>query len=337
MRFALAIVLPLSLLACGVEGEPGLLDPAQFDEANPALGRGVAEYDATLAVSSSSTSDLFTFLSGWSCNTSGALHYSEVERDHEGKARRISHEQSHGMGFFGTANVHMPFTQNLEHSSPIVTTTVTHRCSRNVQVTCPADSESDVCYDTESFSIDWDCEIRDLPSSPGQSVTQRCESRSSFWGFLSQFSWAPLFRDLDIRSTVTFKNARTQFDYNNCNASNGKPFYLRLSQGVGGHWFEDDFILFLEIDGEPVLQTPSTTGLYSVALAYCPNGDKDEIDINLSAIEDDLWWDDEYAAAPGSANLPVGRGAVRQVTLNREGLFGTSSSTVLVEVFGDEG
>jgi len=336
MKTLALVLIPVSLLACAADEAPGVLDPGQFDEANPALGRGVAEFDATLNVSSSSTSDLITYLSGWTCNTTGGLRYSEVERDHEGQAQRISHEQSHGMGFFGTANVHMPFTQNLDHSSPIVSTTVTHRCSRNIEVTCPPDSKSDVCYDTESFSIDWNCEIRDLPTSPGASVTQRCESRSSFWGFLNQFSWAPVLRDLDIRSTVTFKSARTQFDYNNCNASNGKPFYLRLSQGVGGQWFEDDFILFLEIDGEPVLQTPSLSGLYSIAVAYCPADDKEEIKINLSAIEDDLWWDDEYAAAPGSANIPVGRGEVRQVTLNRDGLFGTFSSNVLVEVFGDE-
>ena len=337
---AIGLLIPLSLLGCAVDEGTELLDTEQFDEANPALGRGVAEYQARLNVSSSSTNDIFTALSGWHCNTTAGLNYSEVQRDHKGQSTRVSHEQSSSLGWFGSANVRMPFTRNLDHQSPVVKSTVRHQCSREVEVTCPPNPDSDnsfeTCYETESFSINWDCEQGQLPDSPGASITQRCESRSSFWGFLSQFSWAPAFRDLEIESTVTFVNARTTFDYDNCNASNGEPFYLRLSQGIGGQWFEDDFILYVEIDGEELVQTPSDSGLYSLAIAYCPPEDKDSITVNLSAIEDDLIWDDEYTAEPGSRNIEVARGEVRQVQLSRDYLVSTGSSTVLLEAFGSD-
>jgi hypothetical protein len=323
-------LLSVLLISCAAdEGPESLEDSDRYDEANPAFGRGVAEYRATLRVSSTPTNTILTALTDWSCATTGSLRYSEVQRDHNGNPTKVSHEQATGFGWFNVGDVAMPFTRNLDNDHPTVEVTVEHLCSRTVQESCPTSEDPNkTCLKSESFSIYWDCEPG-LPSEPGQATTQQCESRSTFWGFLRGFSWAPFFQDLQVDSTVTLISTRTQFDYNNCTADNGAPFYLRLSQGVGGHFGEDDFVLNVDIDGQSIMRTPSTSGLYSLSLAYCPPEDQEAITVELSAVEEDLIWDDEYRAA----TVTMEPGQIHQAKLHREHVFGAKSSTVLIELF----
>ncbi|MBT8495771.1 MAG: hypothetical protein KJO07_22180 [Deltaproteobacteria bacterium] len=326
-------------MGCDVEADPEPVqweDEGLFDEANPAYGRGAAEYEATLSVSSEPTNTILTAMTGWVCSTTASMQYSEVQLDHQGRPKRLSHEQDSSFGWYDVADVKMPFTRNLDNRDPELDVSVTHTCSRTKLEACPTESDPNAqCPKTESFVIGWDCE-QPLPGRQGEILTRQCERRSSFWPFIDGFSWAPFFRDLEIESSVELINNRSSFDYDNCTASNGKPFYLRLSQGVGGNWGEDDFVLTVEIDGKPEVVTPSKSGLYSLAIAYCPPDDRDTITVNLSAVEDDLFWDDEYTADPGSTDMVIGRGETRRATLSRGGLFGSSSNIVLLESFSAE-
>lgn len=332
MSRMLALITLLGISGCAIDNRSLPENFELYDEALPSNGRGAIEYQGTLETSSSDINDLFFLANGWICTTMGSLRYSEVQLDHRGNAKRLVQDGSSALGLFGDSTTTLRMTRNLNRSSPRLKMSVHHGCSKTTYVPCPTKEDpKKLCPETESFSILWNCAMSDLPAGPNDVVTQKCESSTGLLGLplILGVSWEAFLANVEVHASIKYVSDRFLFDYNDCTADSGEPFYLHISQGVGGHVGENDFVLTVSIDGKPITQFPSRSGLYTLALAYCPPDDRETIEVNLTAIEDDVLWDDHYLPREGS--VVVSRGESHEFKLYRKGWFSTSENIVRVE------
>lgn len=182
--------------------------------------------------------------------------------------------------------------------------------------------------ETETASIDWKCRpLAQFPTEPGTTrglndfcaMSYKMNGHNADDGARSKAAFKPYFEGKKIRVQLWAEKYDEQYAYSNCS---GHPAHMRIitiTQGVGGHVGENDFKFNVMINGEKA-EIPSADGLINADLAYCdPSGRASPVTVGISAVEEDLLFNDEYVPS-GVAHLDPStpQTANKTLTLTRQ-------------------
>jgi hypothetical protein len=273
----------------------------------------IGNYDIAVDIRSNQGLDIGMALGGWDCHTSSNVTFTERLPDHKGRMKDIPREISSKWNghMFDQSNKHnFPVERNMARADDKLNVRVSQSCRKEISeiayrdVYCKRANGTEYICDEEayettrtlSFYKHWKCEFKnDLPTQVGSAKAHYCQPDGNESFGLDGDLERMLLQHLSQKEIIVkarLNDVKEKYVADFCDRSNVKnKMVIQLSQGVGGHMGEDDFIVKAKIDDKQV-DIPLTSGILDHEIAYCP--DRDDVRINISAVEDDMVWDDEY-------------------------------------------
>jgi len=306
MRSTLVVLVALALTSCKSKTGTNNLSAIEFRDAK--------FYQLKISASDQNNNrmrDIVNALNDWRCNSTLYSTYEEVVRDFRGKEKRLPKTSNSSYSFNPLVFGQQPGQLNIKIDNlsldPKVGIEIVQRCSRDtIEMQQVYDShenkwEVQPKQVTETMRLTWACniDVEQLKQSAKNTVKQSAkntvkkfdctaEYQPSMYnlGFLTAIIQDPIY--IKIEASLTSESRNLSFD--NCSTAPHNPFLIRLEQGVGGWWGENDFVFTVNLDGQDLVKFNSESGLISEDILYCPSHDKDTVSMKVSVIEDDLFF-----------------------------------------------
>lgn len=293
--------------------------------------------------------DLANAVGGWKCHASSSVKFTERLPDNQGRMKDVPRAYSHDFSAYRSDTKNeLQIEKNMSRSDENLGVSLSQTCSREEpvvafrEVCTPSTDGTNYCYqepytttETKTVHMSWDCDFRnDLPTRPGQTASRVCHPKdNSFAGYLDlERIFMKALNGKEIRVDARLDRVEEQYFRNFCGPTDKNKVVLQLSQGLGGHSGEDDFVLRGKIDGKHEFELPSKSGIIDEEIAYCGGGD--QIKVDLEGKELDLFWDDEYVPVNSLALSRSGASSVGQVNMKRKSYTGATDRdhAVVVQV-----
>lgn len=311
-----------------------------------AEAKRVGHYNVNVDVDSINNSDFQQYLFGWNCRTSSGVRFMEQLPDHKGRLKDVQRTYSSDSNFGSQTNHELKIEKNLDRTGDRLDVDVSQTCSKDFpaiayrQVGCKTDKNGNVygcrreayeTTETKTIRMNWECDFPSrLPERKGEFSRQACVAKDRSFGDLHELE-AQFLRLLNRKKIfVTAKLDRVEetFRESFCSANDPNRVVINLSQGLDGHAGEDDFAVRVKIDGKHTLEIPTESGLLDDDIVVCGAGDT--IKVEISGVEKDLIWDDEYvpkktlylsrSGADAQGTVPMSRKSYTGATDREQGI-----------------
>jgi len=257
--------------------------------------------------------EIATYLAGWTCSAASTVNYQEKLADHTGEYKfvdRISKNQ-YLFSFLNRPEVKMNFRKDMSVTSKVIAQ-ISESCTRTVveekeRLVCATGNIN--CHmekyeenKTETMYLDWNCSFKTFPKNEREVVKTTCTADPfSVNSALYKEVLAAAFAKKKISASMTLKKRYESFAVDLCKGKNlEKRKVIKLTQGIDGLWLENDFVVMVKIAGmKKTIQLKKDNGVFNDEIAICRDED---IKLTVSAIEEDLIWDDIYSCSDGSCD-----------------------------------
>ncbi len=298
------------------------------------LASEVGSFDVHVFATGTLNNSISNAFAGWECSSSSRISYQEKLPDHRGGLEYVNRDSAviNGRSVFENPSVKMEFKKDMNESSRIVAK-ITESCSKTVY-----NYNTDLS-EVKTKSMTWACTFNEFPNQIGSITRSSCaaETRSQR---SSDYNVTPdpfeilineLERNMDASRNSTFRAElklvakEEEFVANLCQGSDlSKRKIIKITQGLDSFSGEDDFVISINIRGLPQpIKLYRKSGILNEEIAICTD---ENINISVSALEQDIIWDDIYNCLDGdssSVNLSLRTpGANTQyLRFNRPGLW----------------
>lgn len=293
--------------------------------------------------------EFLSHLSGWSCSSSIGSTFSSVQLDSKGLEKRITRDRDWDYNFStlyqGQPSLRMDFEHNIDNKSPSISISMSERCEKQyveyewVDVTDPSTGKTTQEYQavtkTKSIHKSWNCSLSEsmLPTREGGVREGVCSTGSySYHDFDLDSILLSQLKEKTIHFALKYNGSQESFIELNqaaqvANEEGADRFIFNVSQGLSGGTLEDDFSIFMKVDGV-THEFKTKNGLINEDfVAYVPKG-QNHLNIEFSGVEADLFSDDIYNAM-SSIKLYKNSKSDRIVTLTSRGLLAEGDRSMI--------
>jgi hypothetical protein len=315
-----------------------------------AEAKRVGHYDVEVDVDSIQNSDLQQYLMGWNCNTNSRVRFMEQIPDHKGRMKEVQREYSSDYSMNSRTQHEMKIEKNLDRTGDRLDVDVSQTCSKDFpvvayrEVDCKTDRNGKTygCrrepYETtksKMIRMNWECNFVDkLPNRKGDFSRQVCEPKNRSVGDLndSETRYVEAMNQKKIFVKAKLKNIEETYRESFCSGNDPNRVVINLSGGLGGHGGENDFVVKVKIEDSYDLEIPTKSGLIDDDIVVCGAGD--EIKVEISGVEQDLFFDDEYIPKKTLFLSRSGADSQGSVPLSRKSYTGSTDRdhSILVRV-----
>lgn len=299
---------------------------------------------------------------GWSCHSYQSMHFVGGDRvDARGNAseQRRAESGPSGYSLLSGNGTQMNFSAEMEavdRGRPAYLE-VTQRCTKTeLTLQTYYDYEEEemrtrFVQNEASQSVTYRCGFPNLPARRGQKVKVACSSgdpnehrgTNNLYGFPTWspgFTWSqigsgPLFHlaNIPVDAEVSLDAMQETYTKEICSGTGKKRVVVRLTQGLEGRMGENDFEYTVSIDGGSPFVVKKSDGILHDDILVCT--DKENVDVKVTAIEKDLFFNDKYEAdGADTVTLPLtGRVNDAMLHMKRKRMFKTTKHDVKVTVF----
>lgn len=301
----------------------------------------------------------------WNCKATANFELYNFQKDHTGQMKMIvlSNEKKYfpslsnkrGKKKNDTTNLSTDFVINNANDNG-QNITINETCSKTESVltecsTTTTDSNNNTvtnyypCYkdETTTRNQDWSCQIGTFPKE-NESLTYYCNLDGQKGLLETEHGIMDYLQSKRIKAQISYQSSQEKVENINCNGNEAPEdrHIISFSQGVGGHWGEDDFAFDIIINDSEKLSLPiSATGLMELDVAYCSSHrdnesrDNETIKVAIDATEKDLISDDHYIPQ-NVLELPLKVNSKGELLFKRKNIFRQFSkkydSAILVKV-----
>jgi hypothetical protein len=267
-------------------------------------------------------------LYNWNCSASTRVELSETLRNHKGQWKQVPRqvESNYSMSLFESPSLRSRFEQKLDAMNPVLTVNVMENCTRSyTETTQDASGKNVETPKTDSLTLTWACKADMRASAVNRTLPLDCPTKPSFFTASAAGLLLAAAKQKQIIGGVRLVNVRETYEADLCGNPNARDVrVLNITQGVGGHIGEDDFAFHLKINGR-ALTLRQGSGILDADILVCG---ANQLEIQASAEEEDLIWNDQYSATNGTLVLeksgPASQGNVK---LERKSFLGMVDRT----------
>ncbi len=275
--------------------------------------------------------DFISALQGWSCSAYTEINFFETLRDHHGQLKQFKRESKSKSSYslFEIPNIKTQMSRKIDAVNPQFSVEVGEYCSRTTYETvqdCTTDAKgnrsctSRIQPKFESAYLSWDCKGESNPTSVRQSVQLVCPTVPMMIG---DYNWntalLTLGKQKRITGTITLTKVQEVYNADLCRNRLAKDAQvLSITQGVAGHYGENDFVINVNVNNQKV-QIKQGSGILDYEVLVCGQS---SYKVEASAIEDDLFFDDVYQAQGSGLNLDGLRSRSGFINLKRKSWTG---------------
>lgn len=291
--------------------------------------------------------DMIASIDGWTCSSSINSTFSSVQLDSKGLAKRITRDNSWGHRYDnfwqGQPSLRMNFEHNANNTNPAISISMTERCQKTeyeYQLVTKYDDEGNSYQEMERVEIvksihkSWSCNLPEniFPQRNGGVHEGICNtSSSSYHDFDLNSMLLSRLKEKVIHFALKYNGAQESFINLNTPehiaGGDAERFVFNVSQGLSGGAFENDFSIFMKVNGQTKEIQTSNGLLNEDFVMYVPKGD-DHVSIEFSGVEADLFSDDQYNAM-SSIKLYKNSKSDRIVTLTSDGMIGEGDRSMI--------
>ena len=237
------------------------------------------------------------YVSDLECYNTLKLEYLEEQINAKGVNTHISEGSRKNLNWFaiGSLNESLYIKRNLMNSG--------HTVRIELKLDCH-DKSSHKKDDSLATSIGkslfvgfkafFNCEFGpdQFPKNPGEKTAWTCESKKTYGmkiptlkSFLLSY-----FEKFDFEIEMNYLSQNRLWDFTNCpeDAPFDLPFYLHVTQGLADKSNENRFNMSMRLDNQrfpKLAMLSSKTGLYTLAIAYCPKHKNQHITVGFEGRE----------------------------------------------------
>lgn len=258
---------------------------------------------------------------GWTCDSWVTAQFTELMKNPDRNEERVIQDAKSQFQFYskivgfdqGYDAARLSFSRDTILRSPMLEVELEERCQKQeTEMTYKSVYNfSEDKYENEWVSetvtktkyIKYNCEFPDAFNiEKGATKKLHCRANRSehgSWNYSNSY-WRPFLRQQVEFDVILTNVGETEHVFaSNC-AENDDPkaILFRLEQGVKKWPGENDFIFTVQFDDDYKVQIPSSRGFISEDILYCPK--RESINVSLSAIEDDVFFDDHYELSDNS-------------------------------------
>ena len=261
---------------------------------------------------------------GWQCHATTKIDLSESLRNHKGEWKQVtrSTDQAFNYSLFETPSIKTRLTQKLDALNAKMTVNVGETCMRTVT---HENDKGETESTTETASMTWACRADMRSSSLNSTVPLNCPTQPSVFGTSASGLLLAGLKQKRIIGGVRLVHVAESYDADLCRTPGAKDVrVLNISQGVGGHMGENDFVFHLKINGYPV-NLRQNDGILDSDILVCGS---DDVTVQASAEEEDLIWNDQYVSEGRTLVLnKQGPGSQGAIKLTRKSYLGLTDKS----------